>query len=155
LDSGANVSILSNLSHLDPNSIPKIRRADKPSGVETANNSTMEIAGEGQFEGLDSVICPNASHNLLSISQYTQETTDTKVLGSVQGTQRSVCALFELLSYVTTLIFSNPQQFSILMYCSLAAVALSGAICVFFALSQQQSFKPQTKSIIEVPLLQE
>jgi iron-regulated transporter 1 len=91
----------------------------------------------------------------LSISQYTQETTDTKVLGSVQGTQRSVCALFELLSYVTTLIFSNPQQFSILMYCSLAAVALSGAICVFVALSQQQSLKPHTKSIIEVPLLQE
>lgn len=88
----------------------------------------------------------------LAISQYTQETTDTKVLGSVQGTQRSVCALFELLSYVATLVFSDPTQFSILMYFSLAAVALSSLICTYVALSKQRDFEGAT-SIIEEPLL--
>ena len=88
----------------------------------------------------------------LAISQYTQETTDTKVLGSVQGTQRSVCALFELLSYVATLVFSDPTQFSILMYFSLAAVALSSLICTYVALSKQRDFEG-AKSIIEEPLL--
>ena len=40
LDSGANISIVSSLSHLDPNTTPSFHRADKPSrNVETANNS--------------------------------------------------------------------------------------------------------------------
>lgn len=69
----------------------------------------------------------------LAISQYTQETTGAAVLGSVQGTQRSVCAAFELLSYVATLVFADPAQFPVLMLGSLAAVALSGSICVYFA----------------------
>ena len=50
LDSGANISIVSSLSHLDTNTFPTFLRADKPSVVETANNSTMDIQGRGQFE---------------------------------------------------------------------------------------------------------
>ena len=43
LDSGANNSFVSSLSHLDPYKIPTILRADTPSIVGTANNSTIEI----------------------------------------------------------------------------------------------------------------
>ena len=55
LDSGANISIVSSLLHLDSNTFPTFLRADKPSVVETANNSTMDIQGRGQFEGVNSV----------------------------------------------------------------------------------------------------
>ena len=89
----------------------------------------------------------------LSISQFTQETTSADVLGSVQGTQRSVCAAFELLSYVITLIYSDPSQFSILMLSSLAAVTLSGVICFYYALTTHKTLLHT--SLIEVPLLQE
>ena len=68
LDSGANIIIVSSLSHLDSNTFPTFLRADKPSVVETANNSTMEIQGNGQFEGLNSVLCESASNSLLSTS---------------------------------------------------------------------------------------
>ena len=47
LDSDANISILSTPSHMDPNTFPIMLRADKPSVVETANNSTMAIQGRG------------------------------------------------------------------------------------------------------------
>ena len=47
LDSGANVSVISNPSHVDHNTIPSCRRADKSSGVETADKTVMPIAGDG------------------------------------------------------------------------------------------------------------
>ena len=50
LDSGANISIVSSLSHLDSNTFPTFLRADKPFVVQIANNSTMENQGRGQFE---------------------------------------------------------------------------------------------------------
>lgn len=69
----------------------------------------------------------------LAIMQFIQETTPTEQLGAVQGTQRSVCAIFELLSYVAALVFAQPSQFPVLMLGSLAAVALAAAICTYFA----------------------
>ena len=73
LDSGANISIFSSLSHLDSNTIPTLLRADKPSVVETANNSTMEIQGQGKFKGLDCVLCDLANSSSLSTCQCTRE----------------------------------------------------------------------------------
>ena len=55
LDSCANVSIVSILSRLDSNTFPTILRVDDPSAVETVNNSTMAIQGQGKLEGIDSV----------------------------------------------------------------------------------------------------
>ena len=65
LNSGANISIVSSLLHLDTNTIPILLRADKPSVVVTANISTMEIQGQGKFEGVDCVLCDSASSSLL------------------------------------------------------------------------------------------
>ena len=79
LDSGANISIVSNLSHSDSNTFPTFLRADKPSVVETANISTMTIQGQGQFIGLNSVLCESANNSLLSASQFTREN-DTIVI---------------------------------------------------------------------------
>ena len=47
LDSGANITIISSLSHLDSNTLPTYLRAEKPSVVQTANKSTMDIQGRG------------------------------------------------------------------------------------------------------------
>ena len=47
LDSGANISVISDLSHVDLHTIPSCRRADKPTGVETADRTIMPIAGDG------------------------------------------------------------------------------------------------------------
>ena len=41
-DCGANVSVISHLSHVDANTIPVCRRADKSSGVETADQNLRE-----------------------------------------------------------------------------------------------------------------
>ena len=58
LDSGANISIVSSLSHLDPDTTPSFHRVDKPfNSVETANNSTMKIDEVGKFKNMDSAIC--------------------------------------------------------------------------------------------------
>lgn len=73
----------------------------------------------------------------LAITQLIQETSAAAELGAVQGTQRSVCAVFELLSYVATLVFAQPAQFPILMLGSLGAVALSAAICAHYAWAQR------------------
>ena len=72
LDSGANISIVSSLTHLDPNTNPLFHSADKPlRNVETANNSKMPIQGQGKFEGVNGVLCETATNSLLSLSQYT------------------------------------------------------------------------------------
>ena len=44
-DSGANISIISDISHLEPNT--SFCRAEEPHGVETANQSVMAISGSG------------------------------------------------------------------------------------------------------------
>ena len=47
LDSGANISIISDFSHLDPNT--PYCTAEEPRGVETANQSVIAISGSGTF----------------------------------------------------------------------------------------------------------
>ena len=71
LDSGANISVIAHPSHVDFNTIPSCRRADKSSGVETADKTVMPIAGDGIILGCDGVICHDASHSLVSQSQFT------------------------------------------------------------------------------------
>ena len=70
LDSGANVSVISDYSHVDTNTIPSCRRADKSSGVETADKTVMPITGDGIILGCGGVICDDASHSLVSQSQF-------------------------------------------------------------------------------------
>lgn len=98
----------------------------------------------------------------LAITQLTQETSAAPVLGAVQGTQRSICAVFELLSYVATLVFAQPAQFPVLMFGSLVAVAVSAAICVHYALAQQHSRRvwlpldsESGEAVEEAPLLRQ
>ena len=70
LDTGANVSILSDITHKDINSIALCRRAEDAQGVATASGVPMEIMGSANFEGVVSKICTEANHSLLSVSQY-------------------------------------------------------------------------------------
>ena len=59
IDSGANISIVSHMSHLDSNTTPSFRRVDKP-------------FGEEKFKKLDCVFCSDAAASLLSVSQFTK-----------------------------------------------------------------------------------
>ena len=61
LDSGANISLISARSHVDPNTMSSCRRADKTSGMETADKTVMPITGAGIFLGCGGVICDEAS----------------------------------------------------------------------------------------------
>ena len=70
VDSGANVSILSDHTHMDTNSIPLCRRAEDAQGVVTAAGVPMEITGSANFEGVVSKICPESTSSLLSVSQW-------------------------------------------------------------------------------------
>ena len=72
LDSGANISIIADPSHVDANTIPSCRRATKSSGVETADKTVMEITGDGIILGCAGVMCDAASHSLVSLSQFTK-----------------------------------------------------------------------------------
>ena len=84
--SGANITIVSSLTHLDPNTTPIYHRADKPSRtVQTANNSTMAIQGQGKFEGVNGVLCESASYSLLSTSQYTREKDAVVIMSSAEA----------------------------------------------------------------------
>ena len=67
LDSGANISIISDTSHLDPNTT--FCRAEEPRGVETANQSVMAISGSGTICGLEGALCDDAASSLISVSQ--------------------------------------------------------------------------------------
>ena len=62
LDSGASTSIISDLSHLDPNT--SFGRAEEPCGVETTNQSVMALSGSG----LEGVFCDGATCRLISVS---------------------------------------------------------------------------------------
>ena len=85
MDSGANISIVSSLSHLDSNIFPTYLRAEKPSVVQTANNSTMDNQRRGQFEGVNRVLYESASNSLLSTSQYTREKDDVVIMSSTEA----------------------------------------------------------------------
>ena len=57
LDSGANISIISDITHLDTNTVPLCRRAEDAPGVETASGGAMAISGRGVIVGLEGPIC--------------------------------------------------------------------------------------------------
>ena len=67
LDSGASMSLISDLSHLDPNT--SFCRAEEPRGMETANQSVMAISGSGTISGLDGVDCEGAMCSLITVPQ--------------------------------------------------------------------------------------
>ena len=66
-DSGADISFVSHLSHLDSNTAPSFHMNDKPIGVETSNNGTIKINGEGKINILDSAFCDDAENSLFLI----------------------------------------------------------------------------------------
>ena len=69
LDSGANVSIIADLVHVDPHTSPSFCRAEEPHGVETANRALMPVEGEGQIMGVTGKLCSEAGASLVSMSQ--------------------------------------------------------------------------------------
>ena len=52
-DSGANLSILSDITHVDTNTIPLCRRAENASGMTTAAGVKLDITGRGIIVGLE------------------------------------------------------------------------------------------------------
>ena len=85
LDSGANTSIISDLSHTDPHSSTSLCRAEEPRGVETANGSIMPIVGMGQIAGVTGVICPESSFSLVSVPQVARECDATFVINESEA----------------------------------------------------------------------
>ena len=58
-------------------------------------------------------------------------------LGAVNGVQGSLCAFFEMASFVAGLALRTPQDFAALMAASCAAVALAAAVVTRFAMLQR------------------
>ena len=73
LDSGANVCIISDITHLDTNTVPLCRRAEDAAGVETASGVAMPISGRGLLVGLEGPLCLDATTTLLSVPQLCKE----------------------------------------------------------------------------------
>ena len=73
LDSGANITVISDITHVDNNTVPSCRRAEDAAGVETADGAIMPITGNGVVVGLEGPICDGASTTLVSVSQFCQE----------------------------------------------------------------------------------
>ena len=65
LDSGANICIISDITHLDSNTLPLCRRAEDHGGVETASGVAMPISGNGTICGVEGKICEGASFTLI------------------------------------------------------------------------------------------
>lgn len=64
-------------------------------------------------------------------------------LGAVNGVQASLCAFFEMASFVAGLTLRTPQDFAALMAASCAAVALSAAVLARFAMLQRCADAPR------------
>ena len=60
LDSGANVSMIADIRHVDTNTTPLFNRGEEPHGVETANQGVMPVDGHDQIAGVGAVICSGA-----------------------------------------------------------------------------------------------
>lgn len=58
-------------------------------------------------------------------------------LGTVNGVQGSVCAAFEMASFVAGLALRTPREFSVLMAGSVVAVAVSAIVLTRFALTSR------------------
>ena len=69
LDSGANISIISDITHVDTNTVPFCRRAEDAAGVETASGAMMPISGCGTIVGVEGKICEEASFTMISVPQ--------------------------------------------------------------------------------------
>ena len=58
-------------------------------------------------------------------------------LGTVNGVQGSVCAAFEMASFVAGLALRTPREFSVLMAGSVVVVAVSAFLLTHFALTSR------------------
>ena len=54
----------------------------------------------------------------LSVSQIVQETLSESIRGSVNGTWRSLYAMFDMMAFVFTMCFSDPNEFMVLCFVS-------------------------------------
>ena len=73
LDSGANTSIIADITHVDTNTVPFCCRAEDGAGVETASGAVMPITSRGVICGLEGPICPSATTSLLSVPQLVRK----------------------------------------------------------------------------------
>jgi len=69
-------------------------------------------------------------------------------LGAVNGVQASLCAFFEMASFVAGLTLRTPQDFAALMAASCAAVALSAAVLARFAMLQRCADAPRASKAL-------
>ena len=68
--SGANVSIISDITHINTNTNPLCRRAEDVAGMLTGSDMPMKITGSGSFAGVDGKICTDSNYSLLPVSQW-------------------------------------------------------------------------------------
>ena len=116
LDSGANISIIADVSHVDPHTSPSFCRAEEPHGVETANQTIMPVEGEGQIMGVTGKICTEAGASLVSMSQVLNEhdacavitKSDAKVFKNSVGSDVIVNDLNNHVISTHTLLFVAP-----------------------------------------------
>ena len=73
IDSGANVSVISDVTHVDTNTVPLCRRAEDATGVVTASGEELDISGRGIIVGVEGAICLGATASLVSASQVCKE----------------------------------------------------------------------------------
>ena len=83
LDSGANTCIISDVTHVDTNTVPFCRRAEDGAGVETASGAVMPITSRGVICGLEGPICPSATTSLVSAQQLCTEGNAFVIMDSV------------------------------------------------------------------------
>ena len=82
LDSGANTSIIADITHVDTNTVPFCCRAEDGAGVETASGAVMPITSRGVICGLEGPICPSATTSLLSVPQLRTEGSAIAIMDS-------------------------------------------------------------------------
>lgn len=75
----------------------------------------------------------------LSVSQIMQEKVFEKDRGAVGGTQTALCSLFEMISFLTGIIWSSPDQFHILISISYAGILLSAVLFLVFYKKERQT----------------
>ena len=78
----------------------------------------------------------------LAVSQMLQDDVAEAELGAVNGVQGSVCAAFEMASFVAGLALRTPRDYVALMAASCAAVALAAAVLTRFALVRRAGATP-------------
>ena len=67
LDSAAIKSIIADLIHVDPHTLPSFVRNEELAGVEAANGALLAVEGTGQIMGVPGVLCSGASASLVSM----------------------------------------------------------------------------------------